>query len=221
MRTSSLLTFTIILSLLIGSSAFAQAISLTPDNLEAINVSIEKAVWKGNQAVRLTETGQEDKVAIVRETDFRDGTIEIELAGQPAESAVAAARGFIGVAFRVQKEDPLRYEAFYLRPTNGRADDQVRRNHSTQYISHPEYTWYRLRQQFPGKYESYVDLVPGEWTKVKVVVKGKRAELYVHGAGQPCLVVTDLKQSGASGAIALWIGVGTEGYFRNLVVKAD
>jgi hypothetical protein len=45
---------------------------------------------------------------------------------------VALARGFAGIAFRVQP-DLRTYDAFYLRPTNGRADDQVRRNHAAQY----------------------------------------------------------------------------------------
>jgi hypothetical protein len=46
-----------------------------------------------------------------------------------------------------------------LRPTNGRADDQVRRNHSTQYISYPDFPWYRLREETPGMYESYSDSI--------------------------------------------------------------
>jgi hypothetical protein len=50
------------------------------------------------------------------------------------------------------------FECFYLRPTNGRADDQVRRNHSVQYISFRGFPWYRLES--PEKYESYTDLVP-------------------------------------------------------------
>jgi hypothetical protein len=36
---------------------------------------------------------------------------------------------FVGIAFRLQ-EDLQTYDAFYVRPTNGRADDQERRNHS-------------------------------------------------------------------------------------------
>ena len=60
---------------------------------------------------------------MIKEASFRDGTIEVDLAGQPASSAGAAARGFIGIAFRLQ--DDGKYEYIYLRPTNGRADDQV------------------------------------------------------------------------------------------------
>jgi len=125
---------------------------------------------------------------------------------------------FVGVAFRLQK-DPLRYECFYLRPTNGRADDQLRRNHSTQYVSHPDHPWHRLRKESPGVYESYVDLVPGEWTRVKIVVAGTTARLYVHGAEQPSLIVNDLKLGASEGTVALWIGPGTEAHFANLRVE--
>jgi hypothetical protein len=68
----------------------------------------------------------------------------------------------------------------------------------------------------PEKYESYADLVPGEWTKVKIQVQGVKARLFVHGAEQPALVINDLKLGTARGAVALWIGPGTEGYFANL-----
>ncbi len=76
--------------------------------------------------------------------------------------------------------------------TNGRADDQLRRNHSAQYVSQPEFLWNRLRQESPGVYESYVDIAPMAWTKIKVVVSGSKAQLYVNGADRPCLIVNDL-----------------------------
>jgi hypothetical protein len=103
-----------------------------------------------------------------------------------------------------------------LRPTNGRADDQVRRNHSVQYISIPGFPWPLLRKEFPEKYESYVDLVAGEWTKVKIEVKGNKARLFVHDSPQPTLIVNDLKQGLSKGAIALWVGPGTIAYFYDL-----
>src|SRR5262249_27410603 len=155
-------------------------------------------------------------IAILRDLEFSNGTIEVELAGMPEPGAAEGARGFVGIAFRLTRDDA--YDAFYLRPTNGRADDQLRRNHSAQYISHPEWPWPRLRQETPGKYESYVDLVPGQWAAIKIEVRGDRARLFVHGQEQPTLIVNDVK-SGAQGkgSIALWIGPGTVAHFRNLV----
>ena len=44
--------------------------------------------------------------------------------------------------------------------------------------------------------------------------------LFVHGSEQPCLVVNDLKLGDSEGAVALWVGPGTEGYFANLKIAA-
>jgi hypothetical protein len=167
------------------------------------------------------EGEDEDRLGmIVGSEKFRNGTIEMEVSGRPGAGAGAGARGFVGVAFRVAG-DGSRFECLYLRPTNGRADDQVRRNHSVQYISFPGFPWAKLRKEFPEKYESYVDLVPGEWTKVKITVDGAKARLYVHGAAQPTLIVNDLKQTESAGGVAFWVGPGTEARFRNVVITAQ
>jgi hypothetical protein len=193
---------------------------LSVDRLGLVNVTADRVEYRGKPALRLVEAAgvgeAAETLAIVAGSTFRDGIIQVDLAGAPrAGSESGGARGFVGVAFRVQK-DPLRYECFYLRPTNGRADDQLRRNHSTQYVSHPDYPWDRLRKESPGVYESYVDLVPGEWTAVRIVVSGTEARLFVHGAQQPVLIVNDLKLGASAGAVALWIGPGTEAHFSGL-----
>jgi hypothetical protein len=176
--------------------------------------------YRGRRAVRLKGLAghDEDPLAIVSSTDFKDGTIEIEVAGSPSkDSTDSGNRGFIGVAFRVQ-EHGSRAELFYLRPTNGRADDQLRRNHALQYESLPDFPWYRLRKENPGVYESYADLQTGEWTKMKIVVAGTKAQLYIDGASQPSLIVNDLKLGDSHGQIALWAYSGTDAYFSNLTV---
>src|SRR5207248_6462250 len=61
----------------------------------------------------------------------------------------------------------------YLRPTNGRAEDQERRNHTTQYISYPDWSWSRLRQETPPQYESYVHLEADRWTTIRIEVRGE------------------------------------------------
>jgi hypothetical protein len=159
-----------------------------------------------------------EQLAVIEGIEFDNGIIEAEVAGAPMSGSFAGARGFVGIAFRLQS-DMRTYDAFYLRPTNGRADDQVRRNHSAQYISHPDWTWSRFRKETPEKYESYVDLVPGEWTKVKIEVRGAQAWLYVHDQPQPTLIVNDLKTGTTmKGSVALWLDIGTVAHFRNLTV---
>jgi hypothetical protein len=51
--------------------------------------------------------------AVVNNATFRDGTIEVEVAGKLREGASPDSRGFIGIAFRLQGN---RYEYIYLRP---------------------------------------------------------------------------------------------------------
>ena len=55
--------------------------------------------------------------------------------------------------------------------------------------SFPDFDFARLRKEAPEKYESYVDLEPGVWTRVRIVVQGTTARLFVHGAAQPALIV--------------------------------
>lgn len=194
------------------------------DDLEVLNGKAEVVTYRGRRAVHLIPSpdhlGPDDSIlAILERSDFEDGVIEVEVAGAPREGAPPDSRGFIGISFRVQPHGS-KFENIYLRPTNGRADDQLRRNHSVQYASEPEYPWPRLRQENPGVYESYADLEAGAWTRMKIIVSGTTARLYVNGAAQPCLIVNDLKLGKSRGRVALWVHSSTNGYFTNLRVQS-
>ena len=193
--------------------------------LRLYNVTAEPATLEGKKGLRLTlapgASPAGEQLAVIEKLEFSSGVIEAEIAGAPAPGAAEGARGFVGIAFRLQPDDKT-YDAFYLRPTIGRAEDQERRNHATQYISHPEWTWDRLRKERPSRYEAYVDVMPGSWTRVRIEVRGDRARLYVNGNEQPTLIVNDVKTSAsAKGAVALWLGPGTVAHFRNLMVRTD
>lgn len=157
----------------------------------------------------------------IRDLDFKDGVIEVKVLSKLLASAPQTARGFIGIAFRID-ESNSKFECIYIRPTNGRADDQVRRNHSTQYFSFPDYKFTRLRKEFPEMYESYADMGLNEWIHMKIVVKGSVAKLFLNNNKQPSLIVNDLKLgANSSGAIGLFVDIGTEGYFKDLNVRFD
>jgi hypothetical protein len=129
-----------------------------------MNVSISQMEHKGRNAIQVMakpDAANATSFALAKDVSFRDGMVEVDLAGQPVVGAPADARGFIGIAFRVQEGG----QYVYLRTTNGRADDQVRRNHSTQCSSYPDFAFARSRQEAPEKYESYVDLQAGAWTR--------------------------------------------------------
>ena len=57
--------------------------------------------------------------------------------------------------------------------------------------------------------DTHVHKITGEY-------HGTKARLFVHGAAQPCLIVNDMKLGDSEGAVALFVGPGTEGYFANL-----
>jgi len=194
-------------------------------DLDLVTAQAEVATWHGRRAIHLSPLPWQSKddhaiMAVLKGTEFHDGVIELDVSGAPRADADPTSRGFIGLAFRVQGSDSLtKFECCYIRPTNGRSNDQVLRNHSVQYQEYPDYSWKKLREEAPGVYESYSDMVPGEWTHLKLEVSGVKAKLYVNGASQPALIVNDLKGGDASGAIALWSYTSTEAYFSNLKVR--
>ncbi len=213
--------FTVLFLSTIGAS-FSQSIKLLPENMDTINVKVSTVAYKGKKAVRVIGSNYNaEEMAIIKDIVFNNGTMELDISGDRLPGTDTNFRGFIGLAFRLQHEkDTLKYECFYLRPTLGRDEDQLRRNHSTQYISAPYFPWQLLRNETPGLYESYADMIPGEWTHLKIIVEGQRAWLYINNASQPSLIVNDLKLGNSKGALALWIGPGTDGYFANLKISS-
>ncbi|MBO9674846.1 MAG: hypothetical protein J7577_15470 [Sphingobacteriaceae bacterium] len=211
-------------SLVFSSKSKAQNKAITPSDVLPFQVTVKKSVYKGKNALALEMADQasgDNTLAILKDVDFHNGIIEATISGQPMANAGETARGFVGIAFRAAL-NASKMEVFYLRPTNGRADDQLRRNHSSQYISIPGYPWEKLRKETPGQYEAYVDILPAEWIKIKIVVKDETARLYVNGASQPTLIVNDLKQGkDVRGSIGLWIGPGTLGHFTDVKVTKE
>lgn len=180
----------------------------------AIEVSMPESDWQDPAREALKDRNY----MAWRAHDFTDGMIALDVASVIAPGAPAYARGFIGVAFRVESAD--RFESVYLRPSNSRCDDQVRRNHTIQYAAYPDFTFDRLRTEAPERYESYVDVALEEWIHMEVQVQGTGMKLFINNASQPALIVNDLKHgANACGGIGLWIESGTIGYFSD--VKVD
>lgn len=191
-----------------------------------VNTFINAAALDGNQTIRVTKDPaitqvDEPTFAKLVDSDFKNGIIEVKVLSKLFADAPDIARGFIGVAFRID-ESNSRFEGIYIRPTNGRADDQLRRNRSMQYFSYPDFKFDRLRNESAGMYESYADMGLNEWIKLKIEVKGEKAKLYLNESAQPVLVVNDLKHgTDSSGGIGLWVDIGTDGYFTDLRIEND
>lgn len=217
--------YTFLIFLLISSfiRLSAQVIDLSKIILAPVQVSMSKVELDGHKAIRVTKdtaVKKVDEATFVRLNDivFQDGVIEVKLLSRLLPTASAQDRGFIGIAFRISESND-RFECIYIRPTNGRAEQQLRRNRSTQYFSFPDYKFDRLRKEAPGEYESYADMGLNEWITLRIEVKGVGAKLFINHYPQPALVVNDLRHgAGLRGAIGLFVDQGTEGFFETVKV---
>lgn len=208
---------------LFSLSLSAQNIKMSKEILEANQVYLSFVKMEGQEVVKVeadTAIKGTDEATIVKikGSDFKNGTIEVKVLSRLMKNAPAFARGFIGLAFRIGEKNE-KFESIYIRPTNGRSDDQIRRNHSIQYFAFPDFRFDKLRKTDPEKYESYADMGLNEWITMRIEVEGQIAKLFVNNDKQPSLIVNDLKLGGNnSGSIGLWVGNWTEGYFKDLKI---
>lgn len=128
-----------------------------------------------------------DGAALLREIAFEDGTIEFDVAFGPE-------RGFCGAV--VRHAGPGEYEHFYVRPHQSGNPD------ANQYtpVFHGLSAWQLYHG--PG-YAAPVEYRFDDWNRVRVVVSGDAAEVYIHDLGTPAFRVTDLKRARAEGAVGL------------------
>jgi hypothetical protein len=196
----------------------------TLDGLDLVHVRGEMVEYRGRRAIHLVDEPRGGShalsLAVIGSSSFANGTVTLDVAGGPRPGSPDDARGFIGLAFHVQPR-ASRFECIYLRMTNGHADDPVRRGHAVQYISYPAFPFDKLRKERPGVYEAPADVEPGVWTRMKIVVSGSRARLYLHGSTRPALAVDDLKLGEGRGQLGLWLDADTDAYYSHLTVQPD
>jgi hypothetical protein len=197
----------------------SQSLSLADTNDLIVSGGKAEAVeYLGRRAVRLITEAKDEVFALLKNLEFQDGTIEVDIALKTATPPGVRMPGFVGIAFRA-RTDVSHYDMFYLRPGNSQSSDQAMRNHSVQYVATPGFGWYALRREWPWTYESYAELKLQTWTKVKIEVHGRSARLFINGSENPSLVVNGLKGEDLKGGIALWGFSGEEAYFANLHVE--
>lgn len=203
--------------------ACAQKIKLEESRLTAVQTTMSIKSINGKRAISVIKSPKvfaDDEATFVRINDlnFKDGIIAVKVLSRLTPDAPPHARGFIGLAFRIN-EDNSRFESIYVRPLNSIADDQLRRNRTVQYFSYPNFKFTDSRATAPGQYESYAAIAPNEWIKLKIEVRGQTAKLFINDAKEPNLIVNDLKMGpDKTGAIGLFVDIGTEGFFRDLKV---
>jgi len=183
------------------------------DGAQKLRVVNRKATSIPDRAggVRLSNASG-NGVAWVEGSDFRTGTIEVDIRGQESLQ-----QSYVGVAFHRKSDDV--YEAVYLRPFNFRAADPARRQHAVQYISLPDFDWPRLREDFPEQFENPVDpsLEPTGWVRLRVAIDAHKLQIFVGSGTQPALEVRKLGELDG-GQVGLWVGNVSGGDFANLLI---
>lgn len=149
-------------SVIAMSPIYSQTAKLDISKLQVVSVSMSSAKIRGKDTIRVIKDPavkeiDEPTFAKLKNVNFKNGTIEVKVLSRLLKDAPETARGFIGIAFRIN-ESNSKFECIYVRPTNGRVEVQLRRNRATQYFSFPEFKFDRLRKESPREYESYVDI---------------------------------------------------------------
>jgi hypothetical protein len=213
-----------LLATVLGAAApvGGQEATIQPDLARVSDTAVWEAVGRqptvlqdaGRPMVRLDET-LGSGFARLRDFTFAEGVIELSIRGKNVPQ-----HSFVGVAFHGRDDET--YDAVYFRPFNFRSDDSERRSHGVQYVSHPTYTWNKLRAEHTGQYEQPVDPAPDpdDWFRARIVVRGGTVSVYVNDADAPSLVVEQLSDR-AGGWLGFWVGNGSGGDFADLRITKD
>jgi hypothetical protein len=211
--------YSIVFACLISGIAFTQDNIIIPDlsKIESedgwVIFNRSASLIKEKENVAVSFNSQEgDGIAWLEDIEFGDGIIEIDIKGKDVPG-----NSFVGVAFHGL--DDRTYDAVYFRPFNFKSEDPVRKRRAVQYISHPEYTWSKLRHEYPDEYENSVYPVPDpdSFFHAKIVVEKPRISVYVNHSENPSLVVTALSDRN-NGWVGLWVGNYSDGTFANLKI---
>ena len=161
-------------------------------------IGAEVVDYKGKKALHLA--GREQCYVYLPIDDFQDGVIEVDISGDI----------FSGMGFR-GRDKGKRVEKMYFRPQNSGTD---RHENTVQYsvIGREGGHWCDLRTQFPGKYETGVDIKQGEWFHAKFVIKGESLKVYLNGSDKPILTVDPMLDGVSKGSVGVW---GWDSYFAN------
>jgi len=155
---------------------------------------------------------ENDGILWLNDYIFSNGIIELDIKGKDERG-----RSFVGIAFHGYDND--NFDGIYFRPFNFKSPE--RNSHSVQYISMPDNDWSALRKEFPGKYENNISKAPepDQWFHAKIVVDYPRVKVYVNGAQKATLEVEQMSDQ-KEGKLGLWVGNGSDGWFKNIEVKS-
>lgn len=175
---------------------------------EAIKVPMTADHWETREAKDIAEFSKDETyplgvmkvtkgVAVLKDLTFKDGTIEFDVLPLGPMGA--------GIGFRRRDDDT--YEDFYLRP-------RPKCNESPDCVQYaPQTHGVLLWDVFP-QYQGPAPVDDSGVNHIKMVISGRRMNLYVNGAKQPSLAIGRLEGDTLEGGI-LMQGPGA---FANLTV---
>ena len=155
-------------------------------------------------------------IAWLKGIEFSNGILEFDVRGEDVQQ-----HSFVGIAFH--GKDNNTFDAIYLRPFQFRADNETLKKRAIQYISLPGFTWQKLREKSPGKYEGSIEPAPDPngWVRVKIVVKDKTISTYINGSREPNLVVEKATNINI-GSVGFYVADTSGGDFANITItKTD
>ena len=171
---------------------------LKREKLSIINREAKVIDSLSNSYIKLSENKSEGIVWLPIK-DFKNGTIKIEMRGKNVFQ-----KSFIGIAFHGQ--DDKTYDAVYCRPFNFIAKDSIRRVHAIQYVSHPIYTWKKLRDKKNAQYEKEIINPPNPngWLTMTILVDDKKIKAFINDAKKPSLEIEKLSDN-QNGKIGIFL----------------
>jgi hypothetical protein len=209
---------TLVLFQLISNLFFGQ----TEKNMDLVNLHSKSKLQVVNRTVNAVS---DDSVKWIRVSErkgegivwlpiekFANGNIQIEMRGKNVLQ-----RSFIGIAFNGLNDST--YDAVYCRPFNFFTKDSVRKIHAIQYISHPIFTWKKLREEKNAMYEKEIlnPPDPDGWFTMRLVIENNLVKAFINKSDIPSLVVEKISDW-ETGRIGLFVGDSSGGDFKNIEV---
>lgn len=199
---------------------------LNQTKLIPVNVNVNSCILNDEPTLRVVKAQKlyqfdENTYAKLSKIDFHNGTINVQVLSSLLPDAPDFARGFIGIAFRINNDDSA-FESFYIRPTNGQTTDSSRKQHAVQYFSYPKYNFNYFRKHNITAYENSADIELNQWISLKAIIKDGTGLFYINSNPVPVLTISHLMLgSSAHGSIGFFVDIGTEGFFKNLQIRPN
>lgn len=202
-------TLLAIVLFLVNGSRLARAaepvkIPMTADRWTTTAGTVNFVEYMGKPSIELKAGNYAQHIqsgaAVLNGLTFHSGTIEYDV----------AATSDMGAGFIFRRADKDNFEMFYLRPSPkcDQAPDCV------QYA--PQTHGVLLWDMFP-QYQGPAPLRQGEWNHIKLVVSGRRMNIFINGATEPTLKIGRLEGDMEEGGLMLQ----GPGIFADLAVTPD